>query len=68
MRNIQTGGAGTPPPLNNLTRENIVKIKGKDEYYIISQIKDIYYDADLEQVIRNYGIRKSILKVIIKDL
>ena len=57
MANIQTGG-GAPPPPNNLTRENIIKIKGKEENYIISQVKDIYYDADSEQVIRNYGIRK----------
>jgi hypothetical protein len=58
MRAIQTGGGAAPPPPNNLTRENIVKILGKDEHYIISQIKDIYYDSDVEQVIRNYGIRK----------
>ena len=61
MRAIQTGGGAAPPPPNNLTRENIVKIFEKDEFYIVSQIKDIYYDSELEQVIRNYGIRKITL-------
>ena len=58
METIQSGGGSAPPPPNNLTRENIVKITGKDENYIISQIKDIYYDSILELVLRNYGIRK----------
>lgn len=62
METIQSGGGSAPPPPNNLTRENIIKISGKDEHYIISQIKDIYYDSNLELVLRNYGIRKIILE------
>lgn len=56
MTNIQSGGGSSPP--NNLKRGDIIKISGKDENYIVSQIKDVYYDSDLEKVLKNYGIRK----------
>ena len=57
-RKIQSGGGNSINQNNNLSRKNLVKIVGKDEQYIVCQIKDIFYDSESETILRNYGIRK----------
>ena len=59
---IQKGGGSPKENNNNLTRKNIVKIEDKDESYIISQIKDLFYDDSIDSILRNYGLRKIIIE------